>query len=200
MICYKTDDIVRNYYLARGSHPLGERLKWLLTRDVLDWTSMSLSLLYFLVMQRQIIQWSFSKLWPDVVDSDPLGLVIRLQFELPKSVLKVTKAGADSTKIQFAISSRSGACQLNMSPSSGFDYPHIRIEPRESASSGGSCKRKQLQMCTICKRVVWPRKKLALGLNVPLWHRIVWRTRQLVGSFEVVTLWWTVFCTIVQFR
>ena len=80
-----------------------------------------------------------------------LGLGIRLHFEMPKLVLKLAEARAEAAKIQCAISSRSGACQLNMSPASGFDYPHIGIESRESASSAGSCKGNQLRMCTVCK-------------------------------------------------
>ena len=70
---------------------------------------------------------------------------------MSKLVLKLAEARAEAVKIQCAISSRSGACQLNMSPASGFDYPHIGIESRESASSAGSCKGNQLRMCTVCK-------------------------------------------------
>ena len=68
----------------------------------------------------------------------------------------MAKAGAGAIKIQCAIVSplpTVSLCQLDMSPaSSGFDYPHIRIEPRESTSSAGSGKGKQRQMCTVCKR------------------------------------------------
>ena len=53
--------------------------------------------------------------------------------------MKMAKAGAGAIKIQCAILSRSGTCQLDMSPASGFDsYPHFRIEPRESMSSAGT--------------------------------------------------------------
>ena len=87
----------------------------------------------------------------------------RLHFE----VLKLTEARAEAIKIQCAISSRSGACQLNMSPASGFDYPHIRIESRESASSAGSCKGKQLQMCTVCKRFFLTAEKVDSRVKCP---------------------------------
>ena len=66
-------------------------------------------------------------------------------------ILKLAKAGAGAIEIQCAILSRSGACQLIMSPASGFDFPHIRIEPRESTISVESCERKRLQICAICK-------------------------------------------------
>ena len=69
----------------------------------------------------------------------------RLHFEMPSKILKLAEAKAEAAKIQFAISSRSGACQLNMSPASGFDYPHIRIKSRESTISVRSGERKRIQ-------------------------------------------------------
>ena len=80
----------------------------------------------------------------------------------------MAKAGAGAIKIQCAIVSRSGACQLDMSPaSSGFDYPHIRIEPRESASSAGSSKGKQRQMCTVCKRFFLAAEEVGSRVKCP---------------------------------
>ena len=86
---------------------------------------------------------------------------------MPKLVLKLTEARAEDIKIQCVISSCSGACQLNMSPASGFDYPHIRIESRESASSAGSCKGKQLQMCTVCKRFFLTAEEVGSRVKCP---------------------------------
>ena len=82
-------------------------------------------------------------------------------------ILKLTKAGAGAIKIQCAILSRSGACQLDMSPASGFDYPHIRIEPRESAISAESCKRKRLQICAICKEFFLAAEEVSSRVKCP---------------------------------
>ena len=49
---------------------------------------------------------------------------------MPKSVLKTVKVKTCVTKIQFAIWSCSGACQLVMRPASGFDSPRVQIEPQ----------------------------------------------------------------------
>ena len=84
-------------------------------------------------------------------------------------ILKLAKAGAGAIKIQCAILSRSGACQLNMSPASGFDYPHIRIEPRESTISAESCKRKRLQICAICKEFFLASEEVSSRVKCPIW-------------------------------
>ena len=131
---------------------------------------------------------------PDVDDTGPHRLVDEYNSNYVL-VLKLAKARAEAIKIQRAISSRSGACQLNMSPASGFDYPHSRIESRESVSSAGSCKGKQRQMCAICKRFFLTAEEVGSWVKCPtlMSHCLASATTvvvvRLVGAFEVVAVW-----------
>ena len=113
------------------------------------------------------MQWSHfqncSQTWlTRVIKDSRLGTI-----RIAELVLKLAKARAEAIEIQCAISSRSGACQLNMSPASGFDYPHIRIESRESASSVGSYKGRQRQICAICKRFFLTAEEVGSWVKCP---------------------------------
>jgi len=74
-------------------------------------------------------------------------------------ILKLAKAGAGAIKIQCAILSRSGTCQLDMSPASGFDYPHFQIEPREPTNSARELQHKNFFADRLRSRVKCPRVK-----------------------------------------
>ena len=105
-------------------------------------------------------------------------------------ILKLAKAQAGATKIQCAILSRSGACQLNMSPASGFDCP-FRIEPRESVISAKKCIDAIDWECVqIYRRFFFATEQIGSRVKCPtLTHRIVCRTRKLWGTFEVAAFW-----------
>ena len=102
-----------------------------------------------------------------MIGTGPLGPRDRLHFEMPSKILKLAEAKAEAAKIQFAISSRSGACQLNMSPASGFDYPHIRIKSRESTISVRSGERKRMRRCAICKGIFFRHREVGSRVKCP---------------------------------
>ena len=128
------------------------------------------------------MQWSIFIPQSDVIDTGSLGPCARLQFELPKMVLKTAKAKACATKTQCAILSRSGACQLARARQVGSISPNSESNSESQQALRESCSMINCKLPGFSRQFFLPQEKFALGTVVSHFVSELFSGREIFGG------------------